>query len=203
MPSDSGIMSFFRNIRSRVLKHQEDDEKQETASFLAGVPLFSSLSRGMLVHLAEAAHHRTYRRDEFVFYQGDPGIGLFVIRSGSARILVEGTGGQLMEIRTAGEGEVLGLDGLVGDGNLRRGQSVQAVTDSSLIGIFSPGYRTLQRRHPKTGSAVSALLARHAATVLSETQTLMAEGGDPVAAASLVDSASERAAAGLKRSQGL
>jgi CRP-like cAMP-binding protein len=157
----------------------------------------------MLLDLAEAVHQRTYRRDEFLFYQGDPGIGLFVIRSGGVRLLVEDAEGAMHEIRTAGEGEVLGIEGVIGDGSLRRRESAQATGDTRVIGIFSPEYRTLQRRHPRTGAAIAGLLARHAAAALGELQALLSERGDPVAAGTLADEAVGRAATRLRLMQGM
>ncbi len=202
MPS-SGLMTSIRSLRARFSRRREDVDLRDTADFLAGVPLFASLSRTMLVHLAEAVHHRSYRRDEFVYYQGDPAIGLFVIRSGSVRILVEGSGGSLHEIRVAGDGEVLGVEGVLGDGNLRRRESAQSIADARLMGIFSPDYRTLRRRHPKTGCAVSSLFARYAATWLSEMQRLAADRHDAVAAASLAGDAGDLATANFRQNQGL
>jgi CRP-like cAMP-binding protein len=203
MPSASRLTSALRSLSARFALRREDDEKRAVADLLADVPLFSSLKRGMLLDLAEAVHQRTYRRDEFLFYQGDPGIGLFVIRSGGVRLLVEDAEGAMHEIRTAGEGEVLGIEGVIGDGSLRRRESAQATGDTRVIGIFSPEYRTLQRRHPRTGAAIAGLLARHAAAALGELQALLSERGDPVAAGTLADEAVGRAATRLRLMQGM
>lgn len=203
MPSASRLTSALRTLRARFARRREDDEKRAVADLLADVPLFSSLKRGMLLDLAEAVHQRTYRRDEFLFYQGDPGIGLFVIRSGGVRLLVEDAEGAMHEIRTAAEGDVLGIEGVIGDGSLRRRDSAQATGDTRVIGIFSPEYRTLQRRHPKTGAAIAGLLARHAAAALGELQALLSERGDPVAAGTLADEAVGRAATRLRQMQGM
>lgn len=203
MPSAFRLASALRTLRARFARRREDDEKRAVADLLADVPLFSSLKRGMLLDLAEAVHERTYRRDEFLFYQGDPGIGLFVIRSGGVRLLVEDAEGAMHEIRTAAEGDVLGIEGVIGDGSLRRRESAQATGDTRVIGIFSPEYRTLQRRHPKTGAAIAGLLARHAAAALGELQALLAERGDAVAAGTLADEAVGRAATRLRQMQGM
>lgn len=202
MPSPNAISSLFRNLRSRFGRRQEDHEKRATADFLAGVPLFGSLSRGMLLELADAVHHRTYHRDEFLYYQGDPGIGLFLVKSGSVRLLVEGMDGQLHELRTAGEGEAVGVEGIVGDGRLRRRESVQSVGETHVMGIFSPEYRTLQRRHPRTGCAVATLLARYQSAVQGELRSLLADRDDPVSAAVIADQAATRVASDLHHNPG-
>lgn len=202
MPSTNGIPSMFRNLRSRFGRRQVDHEKRDTADFLASVPLFGSLPRGMLLELADAVHHRIYHRDEFLYYQGDPGIGLFLVRSGSVRLLVEDRDGQLHEIRTAGEGEAVGVEGIVGDGRLRRRESVQSVGETRVMGIFSPEYRTLQRRHPRTGCAVATLLARYQSAVQGELRALLADRDDPVSAASIADDAATRVAADFNQNPG-
>ena len=58
----------------------------------------------------------------------------------------------------------------------------------------SPEFRTLQRRHPKTGAAVATLLARHFAQCLTETRRLLRDREGPIPAARCLAEASREAA---------
>jgi CRP-like cAMP-binding protein len=155
------LLTSIRTAVNRVFRRQEDARLREMADFLETVPLFTPLSRGMLIETAEAIHERTYGSDEYLYYEGDPGIGLYVVRSGAIRLTVASPDGPEEEIARFGPGDVIGASCLVGGGVIRRSETAQAMADSVVLGLFSPEFRTLLRRHPKTGAALATLMARH------------------------------------------
>jgi CRP/FNR family transcriptional regulator, cyclic AMP receptor protein len=149
----------------------------------------------MLIELAEAFHERVYRKDEFLYYEGDPGIGLYVIRSGRLQVLVEDSDGEARPIMEMQDSDILGATCLLGGGIIKRTETVQALSETKVLGLFSPEFRTLQRRHPKTGAAVATLLARHFAQCLTASRSILAEREGPIAAATCLADARTEATA--------
>jgi Cyclic nucleotide-binding domain len=95
--------------------------------------LFSELQHYLFRRVAEGLHRRVVRAGGIVVSEGDPGDSIFVIASGSVRILVVGGHGRPLEIRRldAGDffGEVAALSGKP------RSATVVAVVDGELLEI--------------------------------------------------------------------
>jgi CRP/FNR family transcriptional regulator, cyclic AMP receptor protein len=195
MSIGSTVLDTARKAGKRIFRQEEDARMKVLADYLDGVPLFGPLPRGMLVELAEAFHERSYRKDEFLYYEGDPGIGLYIVVSGNIRLLVDDASGQSTEVHEVGPAEILGATCLLGGGIIKRTESAQASVATEVLGLFSPEYRTLQRRHPKTGAALATLLARHFAQRLTETRRLLREQDGPIEAARCLGTAARNAAA--------
>src|SRR5215472_871406 len=77
-------------------------------ALLARVPLFVDLSRRELQRLAATATERVYDAGDVMVRQGQPGVGLYVILSGAARVTQQPEGGDVRELGTLGAGEVFG-----------------------------------------------------------------------------------------------
>lgn len=190
----TSISDGFRKLGKSLFRQEEDARLRALADLLAEVPLFNPLPRRMLIHLAEAFHERAYRKDEYLYYEGDPGIGLYLIRQGSIRLLVEDADGEPQEVREIGPNDLLGATCLLGGGIIKRTESAQATSPTQVLGLFSPEFRTLQRRHPKTGAAIATLLARHFAQRLVGTRRIIAEREGPIEAAQYLGQAADEAA---------
>lgn len=63
--------------------------KVSLLDFLASVEFLSALSASEIAKIAEAAETKTYDFGEAVFNTGDPGDGLYVIKTGAVRIFTE------------------------------------------------------------------------------------------------------------------
>ena len=203
MASASSTLSTLRALRARLLRRREDESLRRIADFLAAVPLFAPLPRGMQFQLADAMHVRTYRRDEVLYFEGDPGIGLYIVMRGSVQLFVRDEEEEDQPVRVVSDHDVIGANGLMGGATLRRAETARATVDTEVLGLFSPEFRTLQRRHPKTGAAVYSLLARHFALCFTEARMLLAEREGRVVAASHVGDARTRAAARMADMPGL
>lgn len=124
-------------------------------------PAFADLPAGVLRELARVMHYRDYRRDEYVYYENDPGLGLYVVQQGRVRLQTAGAQGEPEVLHELGETDVFGEASLVGE--FRRNETAQALTPARLLGLFRPDFKALVRRRPEVGAAVAMSVARHLA----------------------------------------
>ena len=77
---------------------------ESLTEFLASVEIFSAFSAEELMQLAEQAEVRQFDFGDSVYNAGDPGDGLYVIKSGAVRIFTEEQGKEIsMGVRKQGE----------------------------------------------------------------------------------------------------
>lgn len=160
----SALRTLYRRshrLYQRVFEREEDARTQAIANVLEQTDVFQELSRSALAELADCIHHREYRRDEYLYYENDPGMGAYIIQQGSVRLLAEDEDGAVHELHRVGEGEVIGLLSLVN--NLPRMETAQAVIDTRVLGFFRPDLNGLLKRHPRVGAQVMMVLARELA----------------------------------------
>jgi len=161
-------MSSFRTaaqtahrLYQRMFRRQASERIRDVITTLAQVPAFATCTKSTLRAVAESMHRRTYRRDEYLYYEGDPGLGLYVIRQGRVRLLAEGADDGRAEIGQLGPHGLFGTLSIFGD--FRRLETVQAMTEASVVGFFQPDLKNLTKRNPKAGAEITMLLARHLA----------------------------------------
>jgi CRP/FNR family transcriptional regulator, cyclic AMP receptor protein len=139
-----------------------DERTREIVEILRAVPLFERLRNRTLRRLADYVHVRDYRAQETIYFDGDPGIGLYVIARGRVSMLLEEADGAVHELRVAGIGEMFGELSVLG--GARRMETAQAMTDVRVVGLFRPDLLSLVKRHPSSGaemmSAFAQMLAR-------------------------------------------
>lgn len=162
------VMAFLRRlyqVGSRVLRRlfrqRVDSTTLELVEQLRAVPELSRLSRGALHAMAEASHRRSYRRGESLYYQGDPGLGLYLVESGRVRLLSDTEPGRPRELRELGANEIFGVLSLLGD--YRRLETAETMTETRVIGFFRPDLKNVMRRNPKAGGEIAMALARRVA----------------------------------------
>ena len=84
--------------------------------FLKRLPLFARLTEAELTALSQDFVVRRYQQGETIFFQGDPGLALFLIESGRVRIFVQDDHGQESSViyYSAGDvfGELAAIDGM-------------------------------------------------------------------------------------------
>jgi CRP-like cAMP-binding protein len=98
-----------------------------------GRPLLSELQHYLFRRVSEGLHRRAVPAGGLVFSEGDPGDSLFLIASGSVRVLVVGGHGRPLEIRRLDPGDFFGeVAALTGR---PRSATVVAVDDCELLEI--------------------------------------------------------------------
>jgi CRP/FNR family transcriptional regulator, cyclic AMP receptor protein len=61
----------------------------ETFLFLSQIRYFSQLKNSELARFLSAIHIRNYRKDEVVFFRGDPSQALYLIKRGNIRLTID------------------------------------------------------------------------------------------------------------------
>jgi CRP-like cAMP-binding protein len=173
-------MSVFRNlIRAtgrwyrRLSRHGLDDRTREIVDVLGSVPAFEHASTSTLHVMAEAVHRRTYRRGESLYYEGDPGLGLYVVEEGRIRLTTEPEPGRSRELRQVGATDMFGVLSVLGD--FRRMETAETVTEARVLGFFRPDLKNVLKRTPKAGAEIALALGRYVAAQHVELIRLMAE----------------------------
>ncbi len=94
-------------------------------------------------------HRRNYKEDEHIYYQGDPGTGMYFVEEGKVELIVEPepenkdeeTQSYIIESPESFGALSIGYE-------LRRISSAKCLTDCTLLGFFKPDFETLKKRHP-------------------------------------------------------
>jgi CRP-like cAMP-binding protein len=94
-------------------------------------------------------HKRNYLSGEIIFYQGDPGIGLYIIREGEVMISRESDEGDKITLAVFQKGDFFGELALID--NDKRSASASAQCDSRLSVIFKPDLDEFIEKYPKKG----------------------------------------------------
>jgi len=94
-------------------------------------------------------HRRQYKENEYIYYQGDPGTGMYFVEDGKVELIVEPEPGTQDEETHSYVIESPESFGALSIGyELRRISSAKCLTDRTLLGFFKPDFETLKKRHP-------------------------------------------------------
>lgn len=170
------LRSFLRaggRLYRRLFQRRLDPQTQEVVEVLRAVPAFGHLSSGAVRAMASATHRRTYRRGESLYYQGDPGLGLYVVESGRIRLVSEAESSRSRELRELEANDLFGGLSLLGD--FRRLETAETVTEARVLGFFRPDLKNVMRRNPKAGSEIVMALGRRVAAQHVEAIRLLEE----------------------------
>jgi CRP-like cAMP-binding protein len=140
---------------SIVRKRNHDAER--TGALLKQVPLFAGLRKCELRDVERLVHRRLYKDGEVVFWEGEPGVGMYIVQQGEVSIYKEyGKRGQ-RELARLQSGDFFGEMALL-EGDCRSATAV-ARGDACLFGLIHPDLFHLFRRKPQLGVKLLAALA--------------------------------------------
>lgn len=129
---------------------------------LAATPLFRGLDRASLEGLARAGVLRHYKRDQYLWMQGDPGDYLVVVASGRVKVVVTSEGGDELVLVTLGRAESLGELAVL-DARPRSASAV-AAEPATVLRISRVQLHELMRSNPAVMNAlmtsIGALIRR-------------------------------------------
>lgn len=106
---------------------------------------FSTAER---LEFLKLCHRRHYSEGESIYYQGDPGTGMFFIEEGTVSLIVEERVGSespyTLQIK---DPSYFGM--VPTNSEFRRKSSAKCLTECVIYGFFQPDFESLKRRHPK------------------------------------------------------
>lgn len=133
---------------------------------LRTVPLFEGLAFRDLKKIELIVHERTFMPDEVVFYERQPGTGMYIIKKGMIK-LTKTINQEKVKITELGEGEFFGEMALLED--YPRSAQATAVVKTEALGIFRPDLFDLIERNPRLGSKILMNLSQRLANRLRKT----------------------------------
>lgn len=96
----------------------------------------------------QLSHRRRFKAGEYVYHQGDPGTGLYMIEQGAVELLYqEEQTDNSVQLTVLHAPECFGAFSV--DYLVRRKASARCTTDTVLYGFFISDYQTLGKRHPR------------------------------------------------------
>jgi CRP-like cAMP-binding protein len=124
----------------RFLGWARDAEQARRVALLARTSIFAGLSRRLLGRLAATLFEKAYAPGDFIFRQGDPGKGLFIIVDGAVVITRESSAGDQL-LATLGPGEAFGELALIDD--LPRSATARVTVPSRLLILYRSHFEAL------------------------------------------------------------
>jgi CRP-like cAMP-binding protein len=122
---------------------------------LKSVPIFRDLNDRELRKIERLIYVRSFKKDETIFRQGEPGLGMYIVESGRVLILLAPHAEPLAELS---EGEFFGELSLLDEAP--RSASAVAVEETKLLCFFHPELMDLLNVDPKLGLKLVIGLAR-------------------------------------------
>lgn len=154
-------MQLFKNYVSILLmsklwenifrKKRHSDKIEE---ILAGIPFFQDLNSRELKTIKDILYQREYKPNEFIFKEGDAGLGMYIIVNGKVTITCGADKQVLAELE---EGDFFGELSLLDDSP--RSATAVSKTPCILLCFFKPELIDIIERNPKLGSKILLKLA--------------------------------------------
>lgn len=155
----------------RATPRSRPASRLSTVEILRSARIFAQLPDDVLARLADACVRRSYRRGQYLWYQGDEDARLVVVASGLLKVVLGSEQGDEVVLTTLGPGETLGEIALL-DG-APRSASVVAVEPTTVLLLARTTVLELLARHP---AVLDALLRSLGALV----RRLTEQAGDLV-----------------------
>jgi len=133
-----------------IFRSKTDEET--LAGFLAKIPVFSELGKRDLSYLENLVHVRNYKSHETVFEQGDPGSGLYIIRSGGVAIFTRDSHDREEELAILGPGDFFGETTLASPAP--RTVSARTTESCELLGLFRSDLLATSDKHPEIANRI-------------------------------------------------
>ena len=125
--------------------------------FLRQISLFSALNDEELKFLARVALQREYPKNSYIVHKDEPGISLFIIRSGTVDVVLEKSTGKSILLSTLGSYEFFGEISLF-DGE-PRSATVIAREQSTVVEITRDILLTQLSKHPDIAFKILAKMS--------------------------------------------
>lgn len=159
---------------------RKPDQEQQVFEALSQTFVFQPLSRKELGFVQDTVHVRSFKPGEVIFRQGEIGVGMYIILTGSLEIYVdhavedEDVPPRAHMVTRLKAGDFLGELSLV-ENNSRRTATAVAAEESMLIGFFKPDLFEILERQPATGVKILLRLSEVLGRRLKDTTMKVTE----------------------------
>ena len=128
---------------------KEEKQVRNIFTILSKIPIFKDLSKKELRAIERILHQRSYKADEVLFNEGDPGVGMYIIESGRVNITL-GKENKLLAVLA--ENEFFGEIALLSE--TPRTATATAAASSVIYGFFQPDLFGLMETDPRMGNKI-------------------------------------------------
>lgn len=129
---------------------------EKLATFFAEGTLFNNLSKEELNQLAQIARERRFDRGQVIFYEGDLGGSLYIIVTGSVKIVIMADDGREHILGLLHQGDFFGEVSLI-DGEPRSATAI-ALDNVSVVMISRDDFIRLLRENPEMSLKIMVTL---------------------------------------------
>ena len=129
---------------------------KEEVDILRNIPLFANIEPTKLKLLAFASERLTYRADQVLFHQGEPGDSAYIILSGKAAVVVDGPSGPLT-VAELSRNDIVGEIAILCD--VPRTATVMARSELITLRVSKETFFRLIQQFPQMGIEIMRVLA--------------------------------------------
>jgi CRP-like cAMP-binding protein len=170
------VQNLTLPLWEKVFKSQEDPVKEQL-NLMSKISLFNNIPYRSLKLIRARCHIRYYKKDEHIFREGEPGIGMYIIIEGKVEIFKEKENIKTI-LSTLEKGDFFGEIALLLP-DKPRSATAKALEPTTLLGFFNPDLQILMKRNPH----VSTIFLYNIANIISErlikTNELLEKGIKP------------------------
>jgi CRP-like cAMP-binding protein len=155
------------------LFHLSDQSQHTIFETLRNVPIFRELKKGEIKEIERIIHHRYFKPQEVIFWEGETGVGMYIIQRGEIGIYQDRETDHEEELVRLGEGDFFGEMALLNEGP--RSATAISLTNAHIIGLYRPDLFNLFELKPRFGVKVLMKLADMLAIRLRKTNEELQE----------------------------
>ena len=130
----------------------------DVVTVLKNISFFNTLKRSELRELSRIIYVRWFKKNEIIFSENSPGLGMYFIHKGSVKIIKDTELNDQEQLSTLTEGDFFGEISLMEE--RPRSESAIALEECCLLGIFRPELLRLIERKPRLGNKIILILAQ-------------------------------------------
>ena len=151
---------------SNVILQKIRGKEGDILPVLRTIPIFEGLGFNDLKKIELIVHKRTFMPNEIIFYERQPGAGMYIIKKGLIK-LTKTVNEERVKISELKDGEFFGEMALLDE--YPRSAEATAVERTEVLGIVRPDLFDLIESNPKLGYRILLRLSKSLASRLRET----------------------------------
>ncbi len=168
------IQTSFQKVYSPIwekIKSTSEDPIKQQIEIMSRLRLFKDIPKTTIRLIRARCHQRIYKKNEVIFYEGEPGIGLYIIIEGKVEIYKEKNNKKIILSTLSSEDFFGELSLLVID--KPRSASAVALEPTTLLGFFNPDLKVIMKRNPHIASIILLNIANIIGERLIKTNELL------------------------------